>query len=131
MLQDGPIDGEITAVPVMLADSTSLTLPLVRLTASADSPEVALDLARRATAAFDVFLSDRQIASGIAPSERVVVTLVDRPTEAELASGRPLTMPLVILLGVAFLTVASAFVLENLWPRTRPASLGELPQHAT
>ena len=103
MLRDGPVEGEIEANPVMIAETSSLTLPLVELTAIADTPELALDLTRRATDAFDAFLSDRQAASAIPPAERVIVTVVDRSDEAELSQGRPLTLPLVAFLGVVAL----------------------------
>lgn len=119
MLRDGPVAGEIEASPVMLAESSSLTLPLVELTATAETPALALGLSRRATRAFETFLSDRQAANAIPPSERVIVTVVDRPAEAELARPRPLTLPLVVFLGVLLATLGLVFALENLWPQAR------------
>lgn len=119
MLGDGPVAGEIEASPVMLAESSSLTLPLVELTATAETQTLALDLSRRATKAFETFLSDRQAANAIPPSERVIVTVVDRPAEAELARPRPLTLPLVAFLGTLLVTLGLVFALENLWPRDR------------
>jgi hypothetical protein len=131
MLRDGPVDGEIEANPVMLAESSSLTLPLVELTGTAGTPGEALALTRRATSAFELFLSDRQAANAIPPAERVIVTVVDRPVEAELARPRPLTLSLVVFLGVILATLGLVLALENLWPRAR-ADTGhaELPQRS-
>jgi hypothetical protein len=117
--RDGPVAGEIDARPVMLAESSSLTLPLVELTATADTPMLALALSRRALRAFETFLSERQAANAIPPPQRVIVTVVDRPVEAELARPRPLTLPLLALLGIVVVTVGVVFALENLWPRER------------
>jgi hypothetical protein len=117
--RDGPVADEIDARPVMLAESTSLTLPLVELTATADTPMLALALSRRALRAFETFLSERQAANAIPPPQRVIVTVVDRPVEAELARPRPLTLPLLALVGIVLVTLGVVFALENLWPRER------------
>lgn len=129
MLRDGPIDGEIEAKPVLLVDNSSLTLPLVELAVTADTPELAQTLTHRAIGAFDVFLSNQQKANAVPASERVIVTVVDRPDEAELTRPRPLTLPIVAFLGVILLTLALVFALENLWPRVGVARYRELPPH--
>jgi hypothetical protein len=117
MLKDGPVDGEIEARPVLLVDNSSVTLPLVELMVTADTPEGSLALTRRAIAAFDTFLSNQQAANAVPANERVIVTVVDQPDEAELSRPRPLTLSIIAFLGVILTTLAVVFALENLWPR--------------
>lgn len=127
MLRDGPVDGEIEAKPVLLVDNSSLTLPLVELVVTASTPELAQTLTRRAIGAFDTFLSNQQRANAVPASERVIVTVVDRPDEAELSRPRPLTLSIVAFLGVILATLALVFVLENLWPRVSLTRYTEFP----
>jgi hypothetical protein len=127
MLRDGPVDGEIEARPVLLVDNSSVTLPLVELVVSSDTPEGAMALTGRAIDAFDTFLSNQQAANSVPADERVIVTVVDRPDEAELSQPRPLTLAIVAFLGAILTTLAVVFALENLWPRASVPRFAEAP----
>jgi len=127
MLRDGPIDGEISAQPVVATETGNEdTLPLVEIRSTATTPQAALALAARATEAFQAFLEDKQASNGIKLNDRVTTTVVERPEEATLAQARSVTRPLVVFLTVALAVVGLAFVVENLRPRIKPVAADDV-----
>jgi hypothetical protein len=120
MLRDGPVRGGIEAVP--LVSSSDASLPLVAIRGIATSPEGAVVVAQRATAAFQEFLDTEQDRRSIPAEQRVVLTEVQHPSAETtvLLEGRSKTLPIVIFLTVMLAVVGLAFVLENLRPRVRP-----------
>lgn len=92
-------------------------LPLVELTATAQTKGEALVAANRATTAFGEFLRQRQIAAGIPGRQRVLASVINRAEKPQLVNGRSKTKPVVIFLGVLFAFFGLAAVLENLRPQ--------------
>jgi hypothetical protein len=115
----GPIRGTFEAAPVPSDDGGSI-LPFVRITATSDSPAHAVQLARRATAAFRQFLNRQQAEGGIQPEKRIEVPVIRDAEGATLFQGRSINKPMFLFMLVLVLTVGLAFLLENLRPRIRP-----------
>lgn len=129
VLESGPIDGKLEASPVLASElvspelrsqlNVSGPLPLLRISAAAESSEGATALAARAADAFGTYLEEKQSLSGIPERKRVLVTTLREPREAELVDGRSKIYPALIGAGVVALTLLLAFSLENARPRTR------------
>jgi len=117
MLKNGPVRGKIVATPVVV--QSNYTLPLIDLMAIADSPRAAIALARRGSSALTTYLETQQRANDVPATDRVVLQEVLTPRKAKIFAPRSKTMPIVIFLAVMFATIALAFLLENLRPRTR------------
>jgi capsular polysaccharide biosynthesis protein len=121
MLQDGPIKGQISAVPVVVQQN--IVLPFIDLTAVADTPRGAIALARRSADALESYIRDQQKANNVPDTDRVVIQDVLEPKKVTVFQPRSKTMSIVIFLAVMFATVGLAFLLENLRPR--PPARGE------
>jgi hypothetical protein len=121
MLQDGPIKGQISAVPVVVQQN--IVLPFIDLTAVADTPRGAIALARRSADALESYIRDQQKANNVPDTDRVVIQDVLEPKKVTVFQPRSKTMSIVIFLAVMFATVGLAFLLENLRPR--PPASGE------
>jgi hypothetical protein len=117
LLREGPIRGKIIAAPVVVQDN--ITLPLIDLTAIATSPQGAKSLAQRGANALDTYLRTQQAANNVPSTDRVILQQLLIPRKAKIFAPRSKTMPIVIFLAVMFATIALAFLLENLRPRTR------------
>jgi hypothetical protein len=113
----GPIDGEIESTALTARDTGFV--PLIDVAGVADTPSGARALAERATGGLVTYVREEQARNAIPLSERVIVTVVERPKEPELVEGRKLTRPIVLFLGVGMLTLALVYVLANLRPRER------------
>jgi len=120
ILRGGPIDGEIEAAPVV--QDAVVTLPLLTVLTIDKTPEATVELNRRAVRGFETYLDRQQAANQVPAPDRIVVQEMLGPDKVELFNGISKTMPIVIFLAVAFLTVALAFMLENLRPRVRPVA---------
>lgn len=121
MLRGGPIEGTLLAQQ-FTADRGRRGLPLLRLSAEAESPELAIALVTRQTAAFRQYLRAEQNRASIPPRERVVLSVVRGATQARVTQPRSFTPAIVVFLGVLIATVATAFTAENIWPRSRGAA---------
>jgi hypothetical protein len=119
MVREGPIDGGLEAAPAMAASGDPL--PIIELTGLADTPAEAAEVSRRGTRALRRYVAAQQRSSGVAAEDRVVLTLLKSSDDAQLVSGRKLTLPILAFIAVAILTVATALMLENLMPRRRVA----------
>jgi hypothetical protein len=117
LLREGPIRGKIVATPVVVQDN--VTLPLIDLTAIATSRQGARSLAQRGANALDTYLRTQQAANNVPSTDRVILQQLLIPRKVKLFAPRSKTMPIVIFLAVMFATIALAFLLENLRPRTR------------
>ena len=117
MARRGPISGAVTATPVASEDGT---LPLISLAAAAPTPNAAVTTADRAAKALLQFIRREQVRNGIDPEDRVVVTVIQRPTPATVLVPRKLTRPVFLFLAVMTAVLGLAFVLENIRPRVRP-----------
>jgi hypothetical protein len=119
MLKDGPIKGQITAVPVVVQQN--MVLPFIDLTAIATTPRGAKLLASRAGDALESYIRDQQKANNVPDTDRVVIQDVLQPKKVKVYQPRSKTMSIVIFLAVMFATIGLAFLLENLRPRVRPS----------
>jgi hypothetical protein len=101
--------------------STPTILPLLGLSASAPSPARARALADRATAAFRLWLAQRQDSAAIPASQRVVVQTLRAASAPVLAAGRSKTAAAIVFVTVMAAAIGLAFVLENMYPAARAA----------
>jgi hypothetical protein len=127
LAQTGPINGVITAYPILAPDST--TLPLLGLSAVAATPEGAMTLARRHLVAFQTWLKTSQVKAGTDPDQRIVLEPVTGPLPATLLMGRKKTKPIMIFLAMSVAVIGLAFVLENLRPRIRTVPEAQPAEH--
>lgn len=118
MRQDGPLNGKIEAAATPAGDGGSF-LPIITITATSETGPAAKRLADRTVIAFRDFLHDQQEASKIDAEDRVELPVVNRPERAEQVGGQPLLRPAFVFLLVFAITMALAFILENLRPRIR------------
>ncbi len=102
----------VQAAPVV--DSDSGPLPLIEFTSTAPTPQTAERLAGTAADAFLAYLAVKQNAAGIPENARVAVETLSTPSRAELVDGPSNVLPILVFIGVLVLTVALAFVAENL-----------------
>jgi len=114
MLRSGAIDGDVVAEPVIAENG--ITLPLIDVTATAESSEKAVALAQRAANALDRYVEQQQLSNRVPASDRVVLLKVLRAEKATITKPRPRTIPVVVFLFVAAATIGLAFLLENLRP---------------
>jgi hypothetical protein len=131
MLRGGPIDGTVSASPVLAFETlppesrpdfrTEDPLPLLRIAARANDPAEARILSERAVEAFLGYLRTQQRLNHIPVRERVVVSVLAEPQEASLVVGRSKLYPALVFVGIAVLTLLAAFAVENLRPRVRPS----------
>jgi hypothetical protein len=132
MLADGPLGGEVKAAPILATETLDASLrsqlrfesplPLIRVTARADSPAAARTLASREVEAFLAYLDDQQNASRIPPRNRVEVSVLQRPAEPKLVEGRSKLYAAIVFVGLALGALTLPFVLNNALPRTRRTS---------
>jgi hypothetical protein len=127
LAQTGPINGVITAYPILAPDST--TLPLLGLSSVAATPGGALTLAKRHLAAFQEWLKTSQVKAGTDPDQRIVLEPVTGPLPATLLMGRKKTKPIMIFLAMSVAVIGLAFVLENLRPRIRTVPEQQAAEH--
>jgi len=125
MRRDGPVDGAIEAA--QLQNDAGAALPMISIAGLSSSPQTAVRIAERASAAFREYIEVNQRQTGIAAEERVLLQVVSQPGQVELLNGRSKTLPIVVFLTVMLAVVGLAFILENLRPRMRPVALdGEM-----
>jgi hypothetical protein len=123
MSKDGPVRGKLVAVSLR-DDNSGILLPLIDVTAIADSPLRALSLAGRNAKALNTYLDSEQQVNKVPKSDRVVIETVVAPRQAVLFQPRSRTMPMVVFLAVMFATLGLAFLLENIRPRVRKIGSG-------
>ena len=107
--------------PDPVTASSGSVLPLMYMTGYGKSPEVAVAIANRATTAFRDYLAEEQARNGISDEKRVEVVVIRRANGAELFKARSFVRPIFAFLLITMVSVAMAFVLENIRPRVRPA----------
>jgi hypothetical protein len=116
---DPPIPGGVVAAPVPSPSGAGF-LPLLRLNGISTSPERATQLAQRASAVFTRYLERQQQASHIPAQERVQLVQLATSPKATVYQGRKSVRAIFAFLLVIMLTIAAAFIRENLRQR-RPA----------
>ena len=125
MLRDGPIRGAIQAVALKATNGSDAPLPLLSIGGLSTTPRESVRLAERGTTALRQYIEAQQRANGIPEEQRVVLAVVNEAQfgRTELLSGRSMTLPIVVFMVAMFATIGLAFILENLRPRRRPASV--------
>jgi hypothetical protein len=118
LLRDGPIPAEYSALPVKSSDGSTL-LPLIAVLGHGETPSAAVALANRVATAFQTYLLEKQNANKIKARERVELPFLNRATKATVFETPSPAKPVFIFVLVFGLTVAIAFVLENVRPRRR------------
>lgn len=115
---EGPLRGQIIATPLVRGDNR-IMLPLIDLTAIADTRRGAMALASRTAKALETHVREQQAANEVPPADRVVIEEVMRPKGAVVYQPRSKTMPIVVFLAVMLAVSGIAFLLENVRPRDR------------
>ncbi len=129
--EQGPLDGELIATPLVRGDNR-IMLPLIDLTAIADSRRGAMSLASRTAKALETYVREEQAANEVPPADRVIIDEVVKPKGADVYQPRSKTMPIVVFLAIMLATSGLAFLLENVRPRTRaPGATAGLQKRRT
>ena len=117
---------EASSVLADLGGGRRESLPLLQIVATATSPSDAIELARRSTAAFQQFVTDRQVGASVPSASRVKLEVMNAADDATLLAGRSYTRPVALVFGILVLTALVMLAAENLWPsRPRPAEPDE------
>ena len=119
MLRTGPVKGTIQAAALPAAPGSSEDLPLISIAAITDSRDGAVDLARSASSALVSYIEQQQTENGVPASDRVELSLLNRPYLAKVYQQPSKTLPAAIFLTVLIATIGMAFIFENLRPRIR------------
>ena len=112
-------DVEVAAEPITYTTTQFAypqVLPLISLTANADSSAKATGAVTRFSTAFRSYVLRQQNAAGIPDRDRVFVRVLDeaKPSETALIAGRSKLAPLLIFFVVSLLVIGAALVLDNL-----------------
>lgn len=123
-IEDGELPLSATAVPSAV---TVAPTPLMKITATAESPGEATKLTTGATDAFIAYVRSGQIAARIPSNHRVELRIIKRSGEATLVRPRSKTTTIVIFLAGLTVAVAAAFIRDNLqrapeWKVAEPES---------
>jgi hypothetical protein len=114
-------DRETPYVGVIAAPVPSPTgvgfLPLLKFTGISTSPKGSFQLAQHAGVIFRQFLEEEQAASKTPRDQRVQLVPLATSLRPTVYQGRKMTGALLAFFVVAMLTVATAFLLENIRPR--------------
>lgn len=110
--------GTVNAQPMITNPNVGApTLPLIDLSATASTQAGARRLAQGATTALISYLNAQMRAAGIAPSDRVVIQQLQRPTRVAVVQQPKKTIPILVFITVMLAACGLAFVLENLQRR--------------
>jgi hypothetical protein len=107
------------------------TLPMIYLKGYGSSPEDAVDVAERASAAFIEYLEKVQDENDIAANKRVEVEVTSSATAPEIFEKRSIVRPMFLFLLITTGFIALTFALENLRPRREPEPEPEFLHHET
>lgn len=89
-------------------------VPFIDVAGIASTPAVAKSLASRATIAMQKFVDERQASSGVRPSKRISLEIVNTPEAPTLLEGRSKTLPVMAFIGVMAAVLGLVYVRENL-----------------
>jgi hypothetical protein len=126
MLRHGPLPGAISATP-MTQPGLGTTLPFITLSGLSNTPQRAVDAARRGIQGLTEYFKIEQDAANVPADQRIILEVFNAPTGAVLLSGHSFTRPLVIFLAAMMAVLGLTFVLENLRPRVRPIESATRP----
>jgi hypothetical protein len=116
-LRKGRLNAEVTTEPVTYTTAQFAypqVLPLIRVSATAETPRLAKTAVVRIANAFRSYMTRRQDNAGIPEGDRVLIDYAQKPTKATLISGRSKILPAIVFLSIVTLTVGLALVLDNI-----------------
>jgi hypothetical protein len=93
--------------------------PMVTVAGRSTSPAVAKETAVAATKAIRDFIESQQDAAQIPADQRVLLEVINQPTEPIVFEPRKKTRPIVVFLVVLLVFQGLALILENARPRVR------------
>jgi capsular polysaccharide biosynthesis protein len=116
LLPRTPSDNQLASISATAVPSpiNGATTPLLKITGMATSPAEATRLTIGATDTFMAVEKARQIRQGIPEGQRVELRIVNRATAPKLTAPRSKTTFIIILLAGFTVTVAAAFIRDNL-----------------
>jgi hypothetical protein len=123
MLEDGPINGLVTASPGVDQITHRIPLPLVDISGVATNPQTAVSLASRASNAFRRYVDVQQETEGVPVGQRIKLQVLSSASAPQLVAARRKTVPIVVLLTTIIATLGLVFILENLRPRVAPVRI--------
>lgn len=110
----------IIASPMAAPGGNGAVLPVIQITGVAPSPSKAVALANRAATSFSVYLAQRQKATGVAESDRVIIDRFAGPLRPSVYLPRKKTRSIFAFVLILMLTVTVVFIREK--ARNRRAS---------
>jgi hypothetical protein len=116
-LRKGALKAEIRTEPVTYTTAQFAypqVLPLIRVSATAATPQLAKRAVTRIADAFHSYMTQRQDRAGIPKKDRVLIDYAKKPTKATLITGRSMILPVIVFLSVATLAIGLALVLDNI-----------------
>jgi hypothetical protein len=122
MRQRGPVHGIVEAAALPIIQGSESVLPMISIAGIAPTKEQSRALSANAAHSLRRFISRQQAASGIAPSERIVLQVINKAGGTKLYAPRKKTLPIVVFLTVMLAVIAVTFILENLRPQIRAAA---------
>jgi hypothetical protein len=122
-VENGKLPIVATAVP---STANAGPTPLLKVSATGTSPRRATELTIAATNELIGFVGSRQVAAGIPENERVELHVVKQSAEPTLLKSRSMSTPIVILLAGLTVTVAAAFIRDNIQRGRSPLRAGQV-----
>jgi hypothetical protein len=116
-LRKGALKAEIRTEPVTYTTAQFAypqVLPLIRVSATAATPQLAKRAVTRIADAFRLYMTERQDRAGIPKGDRVLIDYAKKPNKATLIAGRSMILPAIVFLSVATLAIGLALVLDNI-----------------
>lgn len=114
LAQGAKIKGKVAAATITSDGNSNEQLPIIGITGIAATANDSILVTRRATNALLQYIQQQQNDANIAPKNRVMVQLIQSPGKTKMVRGRPMTLPIIVFLGVMSLALGLVFVLENL-----------------
>lgn len=130
LLKDGPIRGKIFGAPVLASIADGDPLPIIEVSATGTSPQSAYALTARAANGLSEYIRLQQQMNEITSNDRVVLQVINRPQPPKVLAGRSKALPALIFVGIFGLTIAAAFLLENVRPRAQVVPQAEVARRA-
>lgn len=115
----------IIASPMTAPGGTSGVLPVIQITGVAPSPTKAVALANRAATSFSKYLAERQKATGVAESDRVIIDRFAGPLRPTVYLPRKKTGAIFVFVLILMLTVTAVFIREKARIRRTAAETAE------
>ena len=103
----------IIASPMTAPGGNGDVLPVIQITGVAPSPIKAVALADRAATSFSRYLAERQKATGVAASDRVIVDRIAGPLRPSVYLPRKKTRAIFAFALILMLTVTVAFIRDK------------------